>query len=328
MLRSVSSERMPSLAELRAFIVVAEELHFTRAARRLAIATPSLSQAIRRLEASLDVVLLQRTPRRVCLTEAGAEFLPRARDIIARLEEAQAALHAADSVATLTVGIASNGFAELTAPIIQSFRGSHPKVNVVLRDVTEHRSALISREVDVSLVRPPIPEQRDSSVRLVEVVEEPRVALLHADHRLAGFEAISIADIADERFVEVGPGLEQITDFWAASESLGGLRPRLGGGAVTVAGVLHGVAYLGETITSVPSVLRFFQVPGIVAVPLVDVPTATMAIGTRVDDDRAVTAEFCATVRAVAAGALDLVPGARLLPVGRPAEVTTELGRS
>src|ERR1700709_856267 len=70
--RNDSFERMPSLAELRAFVVVADELHFTRAARRLKIAPPSLSQAIRRLEASLDAVPLERTPRNVRLTDAGA----------------------------------------------------------------------------------------------------------------------------------------------------------------------------------------------------------------------------------------------------------------
>jgi DNA-binding transcriptional LysR family regulator len=167
----------------------------------------------------------------------------------------------------------------------------------------------------VSLVRPPIPEQWDARVRLTEVVDEPRVALLPAGHRLAGAEAISIADLADERFVEVGPGLGPIIDYWAATESLGGVRPRMGVGAFTVANVLHGVAYLEEVITSIPSVLRFFHVPGIVAVPLVDVPPATMGICTRLDDERPLTVEFCETVHRVAAGALDLVPGARLLPL-------------
>ena len=263
-------------------------------------------------------MLLHRTPRSVRLTEAGTELLPRARDNIARLDDAQAALRAVDAAGTFTIGIASNGFAELTAPIVQSFRRSHPNVRVVLRDVTVRRSALLCGEVDVSLVRPPVPEQRDDWVQITNLVDEPRVALLQAGHRLAGADAISIADLADERFVEVGPGLEHVVDFWAASEALGGVRPRLGGGADTVAGVLHGVAYLGDTITSVPSVLRFYRVPGIVVVPLVDVAHASMAVGTRVDDDRPITGEFCDTVRAVAAGALALVPGARMTAGARP----------
>ena len=110
------------------------------------------------------------------------------------------------------------------------------------------------------------------------------------------------------------PGLGRITDYWAATDELGGRRPRMGNGAGTVAGVLHAVAYLGDVITSIPSVLRFFHVPGIVAVPLVDVAPSTMAVLTRADDDRPLTSDFCATVSRVAAGTLDLVPGGRLLP--------------
>jgi DNA-binding transcriptional LysR family regulator len=306
---------MPSLGELRAFVVVAEELHFTRAARRLGLAPPSLSQTIRRLEASLGAVLMQRTPRTVRLTEAGAELLPRARDILARVEEVQTALGPVAASGTFTVGIASNGFAEITAPIMQAFRHAHPGVRLVLRDITQDRAALVSHAVDVALVRPPIPEQWDARVRLTEVVDEPRVALLSADHRLAGAEAVSIAELRDERFVEVGPGMDPVIDYWAATDSLGGVRPRMGSGAFTVSDVLRGVVYLDEVITSIPSVLRFYHVPGIVGVPLVDVPPATMGVLTRADDQRPTTVDFCETVRRVAAGALELVPGARLLPM-------------
>ena len=80
------------------------------------------------------------------------------------------------------------------------------------------------------------------------------------------------------------------------------------------------MAYLGDVITSIPSVLRFFHVPGIVAVPILDVPPATMAIITRRDDLRPLTADFAEAVCRVAEGAIDLVPGGRVLhPLGEPA---------
>ena len=307
--------RMPTLGELRAFVVAAEELHFARAARRLGVAGPSLSQTIRRLEAALGRALLVRTPRNVALTEAGAELLPRARDILTRVEETQAALNPDEDSGLLTVGIASNGFAELTAPIIQAFRRAHPRVRIVLRDVPEHAAPVSSGSVDITLVRPPVPEQWDPRIRFTEVVDEPRVALLPAAHRLATADAIAVADLADESFVEVGGSdLGHIADYWAATEGLGGQRPRMGGGASTVAGVLHAVAYLGNVITSVPSVLRFFNVPGIVAVPILDLAPATMAVITRVDDDRRVTADFVEAVTRIPSGAIDLVPGARMIP--------------
>jgi len=309
------------MAEFRAFVAVADELHFTRAARMLGIAPPSLSQTVRRLEDKLGAVLFVRTPRTVALTAAGAELLPRARDILVRVDEAQHAVNGGALAGTgrLVVGIASNGFAEMTAPIIQTYRRAHPGVRVELRDVTEHPNALTAGAVDVALVRPPVPESGDERVRFEEVVDEPRVAFLPAGHRLAGEEAIGIHDLQDESWVEVGPGMAHITDFWAATDALGGLRPRMGEGAFSVAGVLQAVAYLDDVITSIPSVLRFFHVPGIAMVPFTDVAPATMAVMTRVDDGRPAVAEFVGAVHAVAARAPDLVPGARYLPEVVPA---------
>ncbi len=308
--------KAPTMGELRAFVLVAEELHFARAAAQLRMAPPSLSQSIRRLEEKLGAVLFVRTPRSVELTAAGAELLPRANDILTRLDEAQTAVNAEARTAqgSLTVGIASNGFAELTEPIIAAFRRAHPGVRVFLRDVTELLAPVGTGTVDVSLVRPPIPEQWDEGIRFTEMVDEPRVVLLPAGHRLAGAEAVSIAELADESFVEVGPGMPRITDYWAATEELGGLRPRMGGEARTVAGVLHAVAYLGDVITSIPSVLRFYHVPGIVAVPIVDVPPATMAVLSRADDHRELTSDFLDTVATVSTRAVSLVPGGRMLP--------------
>jgi DNA-binding transcriptional LysR family regulator len=309
---------MPTLGELRAFTVVADELHFARAARRLGIAPPSLSQTIRRLEDRLDAILLVRTPRTVELTEAGAELLPRARDILVRFDAAQAALHPAHDGGRLTVGIASNGFAELTSPIINAFRRSHPDVRVILRDITEQHAPVASGAVDVALVRPPVEEQGDARLRCTAVVEEPRVALLPSRHPLADAESIAIAELEGEAFVEVGPGRAPITDYWAATAGFGGVRQPLGSGADTVAGVLQAVAYLGEVITSVPSVLRFFQVPGIAVVPIRDITPATMAIITRAGDERALTRDFAAAVELVAAAAIELVPDARVIAEDSP----------
>jgi DNA-binding transcriptional LysR family regulator len=303
------------MEELRAFVAVADELHFSHAAQRLGVAPATLSQGIRRLEDKLGAVLLERTPRAVSLTAAGAELLPRALDIIERLDEAQAAVTAELGAGTgsLAVGISSNGFAELTEPILAAFRRAHPGVRVVLRDITESQAPVMSGMVDVALVRPPVPEETDPRVHVEEIVGEPRVIFVHARHRVAGAASLPIAELASESFVEVGPGMPRITDFWAATEALGGERPRLGGEASTVAGVLHAVAYLGDVITSIPSVLRFFHVPGIVAVPLTDVAPATMAVYSRRDDPRPLVAEFRATVAEVSRRVVGLVPGAQTI---------------
>jgi hypothetical protein len=91
----------------------------------------------------------------------------------------------------------------------------------------------------------------------------------------------------------------------------------MGGEAMTVAGVLQSVADMGDVITSIPSVRRFFHVPGIATVPLTDVEPGTMALLTRADDDRRLVADFARPVRAVAARGVGLVPGATVLePAG------------
>ena len=307
------SGRAPTMEELRAFVLVADELHFARAAARLGVAAPTLSQSIRRLEGALGAVLLERTPRSVALTAAGAELAPRARDILDRLDAAHRAVVPAEpSAGTFTVGISSNGFAELTSPILVAFRRAHPGVRVTLRDVTTRPRPVLDGEVDVALVRPPVQEQWDEGVLLDEVVDEPRVALLPRAHRLAAACSIRLAELADESFVEVGPGSGRITDYWAATDGFGGCRPRLGGAADSVAGVLQSVAYLGDVITSIPSVLRFFHVPGIAAVPIEDVAPATMAVLRRRDDDRSLTRAFAGAVRDTAAAGIGLVPGGRL----------------
>lgn len=301
------------MEELRAFVLVADELHFARAAARLGVAAPSLSQAIRRLEAALGAVLLERTPRSVALTAAGSELVPRARDILDRLDAAHRAVVPAPHCAeAFTVGISSNGFAELTSPILAAFRRAHPAVRVTLRDVTTRPRPVLDGEVDVALVRPPVQEQWDDGVLMDEVVDEPRVALLPQGHRLGEAPSIRLAELADESFVEVGPGSGRITDYWAATEGFSGCRPRLGGAADSVAGVLQSVAYLGDVITSIPSVLRFFHVPGIVAVPIEDVAPATMAVCRRRDDHRPLTRAFARAVRETATAGIGLVPGGRV----------------
>lgn len=304
------------MAELRAFVAVAEELHFSRAARRLGVAGPSLSQTLRRLEHKLGGVLAERTPRSVSLTEAGHDLLPRARDILERMDLARRAvgeLSRPAAAATLRVGIMSNGFAELTAPIMATFRAAHPRVRVVVSDVTTRPgNVLLSGEVDVLLARPPISEQHDERLRFEELVAEPRSVLLPAGHRLAAAPAVGIGDLLGDTFVRVGPGMPDITDYWSAADARDGEPVRMGIDAHSVQDVLCGVAYLDNVITSIPSVLRFYCVPGVVSVPLRDVSAATMAVLTMVGDPSPVVRAFRDTVHTVAAELVDIVPGARL----------------
>lgn len=307
----------PTVTELDAFVAVAEELHFSRAARRLGVAAPSLSQTLRRLESKLGAVLLERTPRAVRLTAAGEELLPRARDILARMDLARRAVgdHSASAAATLTVGIVSNGFAELTAPILSAFRERHPAVRVVIRDVTtEDANPVLAGTADILLARPPIRGQDDPRLVVEDLIAEERWILLPSAHRLAEAESVSIADVADEAFVRVGPSAPSITGYWAAAAERDGDAIRFGTDAWSVVDVLFGVAYLGNVITSIPSVPRFYSVPGIAGVPLRDVPPAMMSLVMMAGERRAVVDRFADAARAVCDRLDDIVPHAWRLP--------------
>ena len=125
------------LRHLRYFIVVAEELHFSRAAERLGISQPPLSQQIRALEDELQVRLLDRTSRTVALTEAGKLFLEEARATLDQADRARltAARAHRGEIGELTVGLFPSALlAEPVASAILGFRRGHPRVRLVLRE--------------------------------------------------------------------------------------------------------------------------------------------------------------------------------------------------
>lgn len=302
----------PTSAELRAFIAVAEERHFTRAALRLGVARSSLSRTIRRLEARLGVVLLERTSRSVVLTAAGEELLPRAREILAHFEDAQSAVEAAalGRDGNIEIGIFSNGFAELTGPIISAFRRAHSGVRIGLRDITPNPLEMILEGVvDIALIRPPISVDDDDRLTLVHLVSEPRCALLPTDHNLADAESVRIAQILDEPFVSAIPVCPAVSDHWVASDRRGGETVRVGCEATNIPDVLRGVGYLGNVVTAFPSLLRFFHVPGVTQVLLSDMPATTMAVARRSDRSNALTDDLLDAARLVSARLAHLIPG-------------------
>jgi DNA-binding transcriptional LysR family regulator len=194
------------LRQLRYFIAVAEELNFTRAAERVHIAQPPLSQQIRSLEESLGVMLLQRTRRRVELTDAGRVFLEQARNIIRATDlaavEAQRAQRG--EIGRLAVGFFEHMSYTLLPPTLRAFRERYPRVDIQLRwfPVIDQADALRRGEVDISFMRR-VPDMRD--VR-TEVVFEDRFVLAIPDtHSLAGQRDIALKQCASEPFVMFVP---------------------------------------------------------------------------------------------------------------------------
>ncbi len=187
---------------LRAFLTVAEELHFSRAAEVLHLSQPALSQQIRALEQELQVTLFARTSRSVELTPAGEALYgatPRA------LYELDRALEAAKraSVGTtgrLIIGSVRTGLAGIVPRVMREFATSRPgfRLEIVHMDTGQQLRALADRRIDVGVVRAATPTE---AVVVEPLVAEPLMLALPADHRLAAVEAVPPAVLADEPFV-------------------------------------------------------------------------------------------------------------------------------
>lgn len=190
------------LRHLRYFIAVAEELHFTRAARRLHIAQPPMSRQIRELEEELGVTLFNRTRRQVELTEAGQVFLVKARQVLRAAESAVLETQRAERGETgkLAVGFFEQTAYTLLPPILRAFHQRFPEVDVQLRwfPVIGQVEALEQGEVDIAFVRP-VADLSALSKRLL--LTEAFVVAVPASHRFATRDAVSIDECADERII-------------------------------------------------------------------------------------------------------------------------------
>ena len=190
------------LRHLRYFIAVAEELHFTRAARRLHIAQPPLSRQIRELEGELGVSLFNRTLRQVELTDAGQVFLFKARQVLRAAEAAVLETQRAERGETgkLAVGFFEQTAYTLLPPILRAFSERFPEVDVQLRwfPVIGQIEALEQGEVDIAFVRP-VADLSAVSKQLL--LTEDFVVAVPASHRFAALDAVSIDECRDERII-------------------------------------------------------------------------------------------------------------------------------
>ncbi len=194
------------LRHLRYFIAVAEELHFGRAAERLHISQPPLSQQIRALEDELGAALFERTRRRVQLTDVGRSFLPAARRVI---DEAHSAVNIARRAAKGAVGEIRVGFtgslpfSELMPQIIYRFRRAYPDVQLSLHEHPSSRqiTMLQDGELDVGFLRPDHDMARPPGIALHLLLSEPLVVAVNETHPLAGKKAVQMEELKDEPMI-------------------------------------------------------------------------------------------------------------------------------
>lgn len=192
------------LRHLRYFIAVAEELHFTRAAKRLFIGQPPLSQQIRQLEDELGVQLFLRGTRSVHITEAGQAFMPYAYAALGAAKQAgiAAKMAAAGEVGTLRIGFTSAAsFNPMVPAAISRFREAYPDVSLVLVEQCSSIlfSELESQNLDIAFLRPS--ESQREELTGYEFLTEPLCAALPANHRLSARRKLRLADLSKDSFV-------------------------------------------------------------------------------------------------------------------------------
>ncbi|MFU2550295.1 LysR substrate-binding domain-containing protein [Pseudomonas aeruginosa] len=269
------------LRHLRYFIAVAEELHFGRAAERLGISQPPLSQQIQALEEDIGARLFERTNRRVELTDAGRLFLDESRQVLAQVDKAVLLARRAHlgELGELKIGFTSSAPFTSTIPSsIHAFRKAYPDVHLDLQEMSSCQvlKALLEESLQVGVIRPlALPD----AVHWVELFREPLVAVLRADHPLAAGseDGLAIAALAEEPFVffprSYGTGLY---DQVIALTRQAGFSPRIAQEA-SEAMTIIGLVSAGLGVSILPASFRRTRVDGVVYRTLSD-PEATTAV--------------------------------------------------
>jgi DNA-binding transcriptional LysR family regulator len=266
------------LRHLRYFLAVADELHFGRAAARLHVSQPPLSQQIRHLEAELGVELFARTRRRVRLTDAGRAFAEEARVLLDRLGQAAEAARriARGETGALAVGFIASATFGILPEIYRRFRARHPEVALVLSELStaEQVEALRAGTIQVGMARPPLAGEGLAAEALGD---EPLVCALPARHPLAARAALPLRALAAEPFVlfprQPRPGwIDVVLDACRRA----GFRPAIVQEALELSTAVALVG-AGVGVTLVPATAQALRIDDVVYRPLLPpVPTTRL----------------------------------------------------
>ncbi|MEU3644897.1 LysR substrate-binding domain-containing protein [Lentzea sp. NPDC034063] len=280
------------LRHLRYFVAVAEERHFGRAAERLHMAQPPLSQQIQQLEAELGVTLLHRTTRRVDLTDAGLVYLDRARAVLSAVDDAAAEARrvAEGRQGRLVVGCVGSATYSLLPAFARVLRDELPAVDFVFRGemlAPDQLESLLNRRIDLALLRPPV---EHAGLRVTAVRRDRLIVALPEDHRLARRKRLKIEDLREEDLIvhashgrSVMHGI--VTDLCRAA----GFEPRIRHEVAETSTLVTFVAS-GLGVAVVPEPVAELGVPGTTYRPLAGKQGIDLLAAVRADDDSPVLA--------------------------------------
>ncbi|HKA83334.1 MAG TPA: LysR family transcriptional regulator [Acidimicrobiales bacterium] len=292
------------LRDLRYFVAVAEELHFTRAAERLHVSQPALSRQIRLLERHLRCDLFVREPRVVRLTTAGEVLLTRGREVLDRWDVALAAVNEVADRArrVLVVGIQTSVGRDLQRRTLAGFTERQPDWRLSLRlcPWDDPAAGLTDGTSDVAFVWLPTPD--DAELVTAVLYTEPRWVALPDDHRLADQVTVPWSDLLDEGFIALPPTAGTLRDFWLATDHRPPDRPpHVVAAAANAEETFELIAAgVGVALLSAGNA-RIYQRPGVRCVAVPDLPPSELAIARRRDDRRPALLDLVAA--AVAASA-------------------------
>ncbi len=288
--------------QLNYFVTVAEAGQITRAARRLHMAQPALSQALAQLEGQLGVKLLDRHARGVTLTAAGEAFLVKARAVLRAEADAAAT---AQSLARIDGGALELGF--LGAPpmvaapsVLHAFAREHAHVEVAFRELRFPTSATAAWLADADLALCFSPVAHPELATLV-LWREPRAVLLDRSHPLAACEELAVADVLDERYYGHAPAVDAAwAGFWTLDDHRGGPPARVSedrpaNSLELIAALSSGRATRAFAATTACTIARLLD--DLVAVPLRDAAPAECALAWRAEDRSPLVAEFVQAAR-------------------------------
>ncbi len=274
----------PHLRDLRYFVAVAEELHFTQAAQRLHIAQPTLSRQIRQLEQHLGLTLLDRDQRTVALTAAGKELLDGARQVLALWDDIDEGLHHAGE--TVRIGVQTAVGRGLLAELESA---SGQSLEVYSAPWNDPSAGLAGRHADVALLWLPVPDP--TRYRWTVLRTEQRWVLMPETHPMAEREEIAFADIVDQPFIALPPESGPAREFWLAGATTVGATAATAEEKLEAIGLGMGICLIAAD--NVP----MYRWPGIVARPVTGLTPAELALVWRSNDRRASVRKFVTIAR-------------------------------
>ncbi len=264
------------LRQLQYFLVVADELHFGRAAEMLNMSQPPLTVAVKKLEKELHVQLFERTTRNVKLTSAGQLFRDSLAPVLADLDRVVAEVSEVNTGlrGKLSVGFVSSASYTVIPEAVALFRARRPQVELLLRPVTtdEQVDLLVEGNLDVGILRDPT---RLPGMDMEQIHTEPLVLALPASHPLTNLDVVAVKDIAGEDFV-LYP-YKHMSGFFSVVHSLfdGYEQPRIVEQAIHQETIL-GLVAAGLGMSILPESVSRFQMPSVAFRPIATHPQSSL----------------------------------------------------